>query len=105
MPSDLAILFAFTGASLIATAVGFAVAWRRAARRARREESRLLASTPEMGRIARLEQAVEGMALDVERIAEGQRFTARLLAEVHERVARPQLPDQPVASPRVITPH
>jgi hypothetical protein len=105
MPADLAILLTFMASSLVATAVGFAVAWRRAVRRARHDEARLPASTLDTARIAGLEQAVEGMALDVERIAEGQRFTARLLAEVHERVARPQLPDQPAAPARVITPH
>ncbi|HVZ78899.1 MAG TPA: hypothetical protein VG818_13035 [Gemmatimonadaceae bacterium] len=32
-------------------------------------------------RIARIEQAVDAIAIEVERIAEGQRFTTRLLAE------------------------
>jgi len=32
-------------------------------------------------RLARLEQAVESIAIEVERISEGQRFTTRLLAE------------------------
>ncbi|HEU4720734.1 MAG TPA: hypothetical protein VFS59_05170 [Gemmatimonadaceae bacterium] len=32
-------------------------------------------------RMARLEQAVEAIALEVERISEGQRFTTKLLAE------------------------
>ena len=32
-------------------------------------------------RLERIESAVEGIALEVERLAEGQRFTARLLAE------------------------
>ena len=32
-------------------------------------------------RLARIEQAVEAMAVEVERISEGQRFTTRLLAE------------------------
>ncbi|MDE3126855.1 MAG: hypothetical protein KGL38_02550 [Gemmatimonadota bacterium] len=32
-------------------------------------------------RIARIEQAVDAIALEVERISEGQRFTNRLMAE------------------------
>jgi hypothetical protein len=38
-------------------------------------------------RIARLEQAVEAIAIEVERISEGQRFTTKLLSE---RVAAEQ---------------
>ena len=41
-------------------------------------------------RMARLEQAVEAIALEVERISEGQRFTTRLLSEQREaRLASP----------------
>ena len=32
-------------------------------------------------RLARMEQAIDSMAIEVERISEGQRFTSRLLAE------------------------
>ncbi|MHB0948354.1 MAG: hypothetical protein ACYC3Q_11545 [Gemmatimonadaceae bacterium] len=38
-------------------------------------------------RLARIEQAVEAVAVEVERISEGQRFTTRLLSErVNERL-------------------
>lgn len=33
------------------------------------------------GRMARVEQAIEAIAIEVERISEGQRFTTRLLTE------------------------
>lgn len=36
----------------------------------------------------RLEQAVDAIAVEVERIAEGQRFTAKLMAETHDRARR-----------------
>jgi hypothetical protein len=36
-------------------------------------------------RLARIEQAVETMAVEIERISEGQRFTTKLLAERPER--------------------
>jgi hypothetical protein len=32
-------------------------------------------------RLGRMEQAIDAMAIEVERISEGQRFTAKLLAE------------------------
>jgi hypothetical protein len=40
------------------------------------------------GRLERIEQAVESVAIEVERISEAQRFQARLL---HERVPEPSL--------------
>lgn len=54
-------------------------------------------------RMARLEQAVEAIALEVERISEGQRFTTKLLAER----ARAELatPARQAATPDRITPH
>ncbi|HEY1953755.1 MAG TPA: hypothetical protein VGG76_13205 [Gemmatimonadaceae bacterium] len=38
-------------------------------------------------RLARLEQAVDAIALEVERISEGQRFTTRLLSEQSRRAS------------------
>lgn len=40
-------------------------------------------------RIARIEQAVDAIALEVERISEGQRFTTRLLSERMQPQALP----------------
>jgi hypothetical protein len=40
-------------------------------------------------RLERIEQAVEAVAIEVERIAEGQRFSARLLAEQAQRSLSP----------------
>ena len=50
---------------------------------ARREERRALgASDPRTDdRLARIEAAVEAIAIEVERISEGQRFTTKLLSE------------------------
>lgn len=36
-------------------------------------------------RLERIEQAVEAVAIEVERIAESQRFAAKLMAEQHQR--------------------
>ena len=51
-------------------------------------------------RLSRLEQAVDATAIEVERIAEGQRFTTKLLAERNDHSA---LGD--VMRGRVNTPH
>lgn len=40
-----------------------------------------VASSDTTARLARIEQAVEAVAIEVERIAEAQRFSARLMAE------------------------
>ena len=53
------------------------------------------------GRLERIEQAVDAIAIEMERIGEGQRFVTKLLAE------RPALraDAQSAARERVITPH
>lgn len=53
-------------------------------------------------RMARLEQAVEAIALEVERISEGQRFTTKLLSD---RAAAERIPVAPASEPRRVTPH
>ena len=51
----------------------------------RRMESRQLPADPNRGelveRMERMEQAVDAIAVQVERIAEGQRFTTKLLSD------------------------
>jgi hypothetical protein len=51
-------------------------------------------------RLERIEQVVETTAVEIERIAEGQRYATRLLSE--PRAAAPASSREP---PRVITPH
>ena len=76
-----------------ASTIGFAVAWIRARERAIRAEQQQGAQVP-VGdaRFDRLEEAVESMAVEVERMAEGQRFVSKLLAERpgQERVTTPR---------------
>lgn len=43
--------------------------------------------------LMRLEQSIDAIALEVERISEGQRFTARLMAEGQGRIREPALRD------------
>jgi hypothetical protein len=70
----------------------------------RRVESRPRESLPSgemITRLDRIEQAIEAMATEVERIAEGQRFTTRLLSEAKTRapvaIAAPPAAANPAA--------
>jgi hypothetical protein len=98
-------LFGMAGG--IAAVVGFVAAWVGAqfgARRAARQAANI-ALANHAGDFDRnfgsLVQAVDAIALEVERLSEGQRFTARLLSE------RPLLGAsvRPETPARVITPH
>jgi hypothetical protein len=51
-------------------------------------------------RLERIEQAVETVAVEVERISEGQRFTTKLMAELRQSSAVPQLEGVRVAEPQ-----
>lgn len=42
-----------------------------------------VAITDVEARLARIEQSIEAVALEIERISEGQRFTTKLLSESH----------------------
>jgi hypothetical protein len=58
-----------------------------------------LASSDE--RLARVEQAVESIALEIERIGEGQRYVTKLLNEP----AEPLIVGAPKPASQVVTPH
>ena len=45
-------------------------------------------------RLERIEQAIDAMSIEVERIAEGQRFVTRLMTDRAERVALPLRGDE-----------
>ena len=51
-------------------------------------------------RLARIETAVDAMAIELERIAEGQRFVTKVLADARPALAAP--PAQPVAVPAAV---
>ncbi|MBC7789393.1 MAG: hypothetical protein H7Z74_05585 [Anaerolineae bacterium] len=55
-----------------------AIAW---SRRGDRKAGRSLPNVASDERLARIEQAVDAIAIEVERISEGQRFTTKLLSE------------------------
>ena len=58
----------------------------------------------ESDRLQRMEQAIESIALEVERIGEGQRFTTKLLADRQPEAAA-RLGVIPRREPGTITPH
>ena len=50
-------------------------------------------------RLVRIEQAVDAIAVEVERISEGQRFTTRLLSEQSHAPPKPYQQQLPVNTP------
>ena len=42
-----------------------------------------------MGRLERMEQSIDAIAVEIERISEGQRFTTRLLSDVRDSASIP----------------
>lgn len=100
---DLSVLFLSTSAVLLATTVVFATLWLRTRERLLRnslERARRVEPTPE---VRHLVNAVDAMAVEIERISEGQRFTTQILAD---RVLSDTPQQKRVSSTgRVITPH
>ena len=66
--------------SVAVTTIGYPLA-RAYARRMEREPSEPSVSPELQLRLERMEQALDSIAIEVERISEGQRFTTKLLAE------------------------
>jgi hypothetical protein len=68
-----------------ATAIGVPIA-RAFARRIERDDPRdPITPSDVTARLERMEQAIDSIALEVERISEGQRFTTKLLAERNDK--------------------
>ncbi|MEO5580429.1 MAG: hypothetical protein ABIR58_07195 [Gemmatimonadaceae bacterium] len=62
------------------------------AKRVENESKRAPIPTEVMSRLERMEQSIDSIAVEVERISEGQRFTTRLLSEVRD--SAPALPER-----------
>ena len=68
--------------TLLVSTIGFAVAWVRARERALRAESAGRVGAPEApASVARVEQALSAVAVEVERIGEHQRYLTKVLSE------------------------
>jgi hypothetical protein len=96
----------FGAAGLFASTCGFAAAWvgarvgaRAGTRRALEDQAHSSILRPD-ARLDQLTMAVDAIALEVERMAEGQRFTARILSE-----RMPPAIPSPRRDPGTVTPH
>jgi hypothetical protein len=101
-------LLLFGAAGAIATVTGFVGAWLGAKMAARSAARAVLAEMdgrrlgrPELDELRLLSQSVEAVAIEVERVAEAQRFVAKVLVERGE----PKLPAAPRREVGQITPH
>jgi hypothetical protein len=79
-PQNAIILTVIILAFFALTLIGFPIA-RAAARRMDRKAAGPQLPNDLLPRLERIEQAVEGVAVEMERVAEAQRFSARLLSE------------------------
>ena len=91
------VMFAMIPVIVIGTPIARAIA-RRIEHGASHGANRLPSETD--ARLERMEQAIDAIAVEVERIAEGQRFTSKLLAGRAENGASAETPPLPRASQR-----
>jgi hypothetical protein len=73
--------FAFVGIASLAALSAIGVGIHAYLRRMRRKDALIPATRYDDDRLARIEQAVDAIAIEVERIAESQRFLTRLQTE------------------------
>ena len=87
MDEDIVVPIAFfVTAIIISIGVPLVRAW---IRRLDRQTVQSLPSADTNARLERIEQAIDAMSVEVERIAEGQRFVTRMMTDNRERVAIP----------------
>lgn len=79
------------GASTLAI-VGALFLWRRFRRKRRPVKQKTQLANDSNERLERLEQGVEAIAIEVERISEGQRFVTKLLSDAREPIAAGRIP-------------
>ena len=77
-------------AGVFPTAIFFALIflYRRWRRKKRGPEKPARAIEDNSGRLERLEQGMEAIAIEIERVSEGQRFVTKLLSDAHDRNER-----------------
>jgi len=78
---DLSLLLLSISGLLLATTLVFAAMWSRARERLRRDSLERGRPTEPSAEVRHLVNTVDAMAIEVERIAEGQRFTTQILAD------------------------
>ncbi len=80
--------------SIAVSSIGVPIA-RAFARRIDREPRHPVTPSDVTARLERMEQAIDSIAIEVERISEGQRFTTKLLSE-RAPSSRPDTPAQSI---------
>ena len=81
--------FAFVGVATLAALSAIGVGIHAYLRRMRRKDSHVSVARYDEDRLARIEQAVDVIAIEVERVAESQRFLTKLQTErADERVLK-----------------
>lgn len=93
-------VFFLTSGTLFLTTISFAALWVRARERAARAESYLEGVRMMGGRTESTNPALDAMAVEIERIGEGQRFLTRVMSEQAQRSGA--LPNR---QPGIVTPH
>ncbi|MFI5243889.1 MAG: hypothetical protein ACHQQR_01605 [Gemmatimonadales bacterium] len=90
MTDDLKLLLVVAAPILFATTIGFAIAWVRARERALRAQldAKTALEKVERGSVAVIGQAVDSVAIEVERIGEAQRFLTRQLSDRDPEASR-----------------
>jgi hypothetical protein len=81
-----------TGGGSTLLVLGVVYAWRRFRRKRRPSTAQPQVARDSDERLERLEHGVEAIAIEVERISEGQRFVTKLLSETREPVAAMRFP-------------
>jgi hypothetical protein len=102
-PNDAIILLSMAGVFLFTTTITFVGLWIRARERAIRAGAAAPLNATPSPDLEHLVNAVDAIAVEVERISEAQRFTAKVLAERAE--AAPGASRIAGTPERVITPH
>lgn len=89
MPGDVVPIVAILSVFVLSPlAIAFArIIWRRGSGPV--EDSKLARENAE--RLARLEGAIDSIAIELERVSEGQRFVTKLLAESESRAQAPRI--------------
>ena len=91
---------------LAATAWAAAYAWGKWLKHRYDEEKPTIGTrASDTERLARLESALEALALELERMGEAQRYTVKLLDERLPRAIAAGRPGQPAEGGRIVTPH
>lgn len=77
--------------TLLILLLALAIGWQKERERAIRAEMASMRMPSDAGeRFSRIEQALEAIAVEVERLSESQRFSARILAEAQPKLLSPE---------------